>query len=152
VALHQIQRALSVGLPSRKLDWAREVEHALALLEKAIKEHRTAANAPDSVLAEVDETRETLARQADRIRQERAELLQECLALQLAFQSAAHALPVDKELPSPHPTPATPAVESADFSDLKERLEAFSERVEAILESETELVRESITTDLGAGD
>jgi len=151
-ALHQLKVALAVELPENEQDWAYEVEHALSLIEKALKEYRTAANAPDSVLAEVDETRETLARQADGIRQERASLLQECVALQLDLQTAAHALPVDTETPSPLPTPATPAADSVDFHALRLRLEEFRARVEGILQTETELVRESITTDLGAGD
>jgi len=151
-ALHQLKVALSVKIPEREQDWANGVEHALSMIEKALKENRTAANAPDSVLAEVDETRETLARQADGIRQDRASLLQECLALQLDLQSAAHALPVDKETPSPLPTPATPAADSVDFPALRHRLEEFRAGVEGILQTETDLIRESITTDLGAGD
>jgi len=151
-ALYQLKVALAVRLPEREQDWANGVEHALALIEKALKENRTAANAPDSVLSEVDETRETLARQADGIRQERTDLLKECVMLQIDLQTAAHALPVDRELPSPLPTPATPAVDSVDFHELRQRLEEFRARVEGILQTETELVRESITTDLGAGD
>ena len=90
---------MATDVPGRERDWAEGVMDALARLETALRQHRAGAKAPDGPLAEVDETRPTLARQADELRKDHDEFLaqsspcaEECSAQQMPFNLLANTL------------------------------------------------------------
>jgi hypothetical protein len=110
--------------------------------------------APDGALAEVDDTRPSLVRQAHELRRVETELLEQCLALEKDVQWAADAF-----APSGDTFDQTAAAPKGvgtggvpDFGVLRERVERFLDELQKAKEAEAGLVLESVNTDLGAGD
>src|SRR5438093_1423762 len=89
--LDRLGQAVAADVPGREQEWAEAVIDALAHVETALRQHRTAAKAPDGLLSEVDETRPTLARQANELRNDHDALLAQVLALRNEAQRAAEA-------------------------------------------------------------
>ena len=82
LSLKPLQEALAVAVPGHEREWTAAVGEALSRVETALRQHRAAARAPDGLLAEVDETRPSLARQADRLRIDHDAFLKDALALE----------------------------------------------------------------------
>lgn len=91
LSLDPLQQALAADVPGREREWALAVGDALTRVEVSLRQHRAAAKAPDGPLAEVDETRPTLARQADELRSDHDDFLTELLALREEVYRAAEA-------------------------------------------------------------
>jgi len=102
--------------------------------------------APDGPLAEVDETRPTLARQAADLRCDQDELLHEVVALREEAQRAADVFE--------GPVPATRKAGASipDFGTIRQDGQQLLARLQQARAAEAGLVLESVNTDLGAGD
>jgi hypothetical protein len=123
--------ALSAPVPGREGEWKKGACAALEVVEKALRQHMKLARAPEGLFAEVDNTRSTLARQKDLLCRDHRVLLEECRALEGEARQAAG------------------APELAAFRDHAQRFLAHLHRNHG---AETNLILESLNTDLGAGD
>lgn len=128
LALDRLRRALARDIAGREQEWAQTAAEALSGVEAALRQHTAAANRPDGALAEVDNTRPTLARQASALRDEYGALLKQVTMLKQEVQSAA------------------------DLGLFRRHAEEFLTGLEQSKEAEASLVLESLNTDLGAGD
>jgi hypothetical protein len=146
-ALDRSRQALAADVPGHEREWAEKVEAALAGVEQALRQHMAVAATPDGVFAEVDDTRPTLARQADVLCQEHGDLLKQVLALREEVRRTAAAFQ-----PAAGPTAKTAAGGVADFGVLRQQAEKLLAGLEQNKEAETKLVLESVTTDIGVGD
>jgi hypothetical protein len=81
LSLEHLHQALVADVSGRVREWLEELEAALSRAETVLRQHRDATHAPGGALAEVDETRPTLARQADGLRGDQEDLLIQFLAL-----------------------------------------------------------------------
>lgn len=152
--LEGFEQALADGAAGRERDWAEGVCRALATLEGAMWQHTVEADASNGLFAEVDLTRPTLARQVGVLRQEHSDFLQHASALQLQLQRAASAFQSRREtfalsspLPEPQPLSTVP-----DFGALRQSGEQFAAGLRHHRETETDLLLETVTTDIGVGD
>jgi hypothetical protein len=142
-----LSRALEADVPGRELDWAEAAEQALDRLELALKQHRAAANAPDGLLAEVDETRPTLARSAEGLRAEHDQFLAKIAAFHEEVKQAAEAF-----RPGPSSSARTAVASLVDFTALRRRGQEILANVQKHRQAETNLVLDSVNTDIGTGD
>jgi hypothetical protein len=142
-----LDQAVAADVPGRERAWAEAVVDALTHVEKALRQHRSAAKAPDGLLAEVDETRPTLARQANGLRHDHDALLAQVLALRNEAQQAAEAFQ-----PAGSPSATTGAGGVADFGAIRRRAEQFLAGLQEAKAAETKLILESVNTDIGVGD
>jgi len=136
LSLDRLDQILTADSAGREQEWAEAVGGALAGLEATLRRHRAAARRPDGPLAEVDETRPTLARQADELRSDLDDFLQQLLALRQQVRDTAEAYPSG----------------SVDFAGIRQQAEQFLIGLHEKRETETKLVLESVNTDIGTGD
>jgi hypothetical protein len=144
-SLDGLRQALATETSGREREWLEAVGDALARIEVALRQHRVAAQAPDGPLAEVDQTRPTLARQADALRSDHDDFLMQLLALREQVRRAVEAF---------QSGPASPASASrgVDLGAIRQQAEQLLAGLQENREAETKLVQESINTDIGAGD
>lgn len=146
-ALDQLRHALEADVPGHEREWAEMVKDALAHLELALRQHMARAETPDGVFSEVDDTRPTLARQADELCGEHEELLKRVLALRDQVHQAGAAFQ-----PAGGPTAKMDAVGIPDFGALREQALQLLAALRQHQEEENKLVLESVNTDIGVGD
>jgi hypothetical protein len=146
-ALDQLRQALAAHVPGSEWEWADTVGEALAGVDTALRQHRTLAKAPDGLLAEVDETRPTLARQADELRSEHGDLLTQVRALREQVQRAAEAFK-----PAAEALTRTGAGGVPDFGAIRQQADQLLAGLQQNKDAETKLVLESVNTDIGVGD
>lgn len=107
----------------------------LERLRLALMCHIGDAEAPRGLFAQVDATRPALLRQISELRAEHHELLERIAELERDLR------------------PVSPSGEdAADAAAMNARLKQVAERLRHHRQRETDLVQETITTDLGAGD
>jgi hypothetical protein len=140
-------QAVTADVPGRERAWAEGVRDELAHVETALRQHWSAAKAPDGLLAEVDETRPTLARQANELRHDHDALLAQVLALRNEAQQAGEAFQ-----PEGTPSAKTGAGGVADFGAIRRHAEQFLAGLQETKAAETKLILESVNTDIGVGD
>ena len=146
VSLDALRQALVADVPGREREWAEAVGDALGCIERSLRQ-QAAAKVSDGPLAEVDETRPTLARQADAVRSHYDDLLMQLLSLRDEVQRAIVAFTPAAEL-STRPS----AAGVADFGAIRRQAEQVLAGLQQNKETEAKLVLESVTTDIGAGD
>jgi hypothetical protein len=147
LSLDQLRQVLAADVPGREREWAEAVEDALAHVGAALGQHRADAQAPDGLLAEVDETRPTLARQAEELRGQHDDFRAQLRALRQDVRRAAEAFQ-----PGAGPAAAVDAGPVADFGAIRRQVEQLVAGLQAHREAETKLVLESVNTDIGVGD
>jgi len=147
VSAERLRQALATDVPGHEREWAVTVGEALARVETALRQHRTSAKAPDGPLAEVDETRPTLARQADELCSEHSDLLKQFVALHEEVQRAAEAFKPAADARAQTGTAGVP-----DFSAIRQQAEQLLAGLQQNKDAETKLVLESVNTDIGVGD
>lgn len=152
----ELKRALTSDTAGRQSGWASRLDAAFATLEQAVSEHRANLSDEEGRVVDVDtplNPSPTVARRAEALRQELAGLAQEARLLR-------------RKLRDVHPSqgaldPATAAgalgvaPETADVTDFGvfcERCEQLLQRFEQYEAEEAELMQQSVTLDLGAGD
>lgn len=143
-SLDHLHQALAADSAGCEREWAQAVGDALAGLEAALRQHRKAARRPDGPLAEVDQTRPTLARQADELRSDHDEFLRQLIALRELVRQAAQASPADSSRRS--------GGGRVEVSAIREQAEQILAGLQKNWHEETNLVLESVNTDIGAGD
>jgi hypothetical protein len=107
---------------------AAAVRHALAGVERGLRRRIALAGAPDGPCPDIDCTRATLARQADGLHQRRGDLLAQTVAL------------------------GEGVAVGADLGALRRAAEELLVGLQEIETTQTDLVLESVNTDLGVGD
>ena len=154
--LHAIER-LESTLPAVPVGyertWAQKVGGALEAVEQDLREYTAESGASDGPFSEVDLTRPSLVRRVSALRRELAVEVGEARALHTELDHAAEAFTArpGKGEPGDVPEPARQA-SVPDFGSLRQRLEQLLAALRRLRGSEAELVLESVTTDLGAGD
>jgi hypothetical protein len=150
----QLECALAADIAGDERGWCEGVAGALADLAEALYEHEADAASPDGLYAAVDLTRPALARQVAALRREHAHFLEESDLLRRKVREACRAFgnPADRgPLASDIPRPAS-TVGVPDFGDIRQRARELITALNRHLETEIDLLQESITTDIGAGD
>jgi len=147
LSLEQLDQALTTQVAGRETEWAKAVARALEDLETALRQHRAATKAPDGVLAEVDETRPTLARQAQELRSEYDDSLHKVEALHEEVLQAATPFQA-----AGRPGENTFNTGIPDFTAIRRDAEDLLASLEHNKEAEAKLVLESVNTDIGVGD
>jgi hypothetical protein len=155
-AVEDLRQILNRQTPGREAEWVRRMGDALVKVEQAAAQHRARLKDEQGRVVAVDtplNPSPTVDRRADELRQELDDLVQEARRLKGKL-SSLH--PVSAEIDPGTAAGALPvAPETADVADFS----VFCERVERLLqgfehfdEAESDLIQESITLDLGAGD
>jgi hypothetical protein len=146
-SLDALQAALAADVPGREREWAQAVGDTLTRVEAALRQRRWAAEAPDGLLAEVDETRPTLARQADELRSELDEFMKRIAPLR---DETARAVEAFQPLTTTSARPASSGI--VDFGAIRQQGEQLLAGLRENEDEEAKLILESINTDIGAGD
>jgi hypothetical protein len=149
-----LERALTPVVAGQEHAWAEQVEGALMHIRHALLRHAAEAEQPVGLFAEVDLTRPSLARQVGGLLREHDELLHRLRDYSAEVQTAARAFRPPaaiagqtKILPEADHRRAIP-----DFGALRQRGVELLATLRHHRRQETELVLESVTTDIGAGD
>ena len=149
----RLSQALDRVIPGRERRWAESLNEVLACVERALRQHMVTAQDPDGVFAEVDETRPSLARQTCQLRQDHSGLLEQCLALRQEVRRAAGAFSyvVPIFIPTPGSTPRSDE-NIPDLAAIRRHASQLRDALRQNLQAETQLVLESINTDIGVCD
>src|SRR5260221_13710760 len=67
LSLDPFREALTADFPGHEKEWTENVRAALLQVDRALRQRRATSETSDSPLAEVDDTRPTLARQAEEL-------------------------------------------------------------------------------------
>jgi hypothetical protein len=152
--LQQLHAALAEDATGREEVWARAVSRGLLQVRQALERHNAEGETPAGLFGEVDLTRPSLARQVSKLLQQHMDFLTSLQTLQAdvdmavrTFQPAAVVPTLSQPLPEPQGRPAIPA-----FGELRQRGQDLVTELEQHCKQEIDLVQESVTTDLGAGD
>ncbi|MCI0461395.1 MAG: hypothetical protein L0Z62_30975 [Gemmataceae bacterium] len=152
--LERLKEALASEVVGRERAWAENLRSALATMEVALRQHAAEADAQDGLFAQVDLTRPTLVRQVGGLRQEHTELLAQAEAMQRQVQRAADTFAsqaVSAPLASPLPEP-TPPQSVPDFGAIRQDGEQLVAALRQHSEWETDILLESVETDIGVCD
>ncbi len=133
IAMHRLEAALAAAAPGREQAWNARVGQDLRGVQECLARHVASAEAADGLLAEIDLSRPTLARRAERLRREHAELLRQADALQSRIE---------------HHGPD----ECPDFADIRQRAAWLLGALRHHQGQEADLIFETFYTDIGAGD
>ena len=132
-SLERFRTAVAAEFDGREQEWVEALSATLAQAEIVFRKHRAGARAPDGgVLAEVDETSPTVARQADEVRSDHDDLFVQILALRAEAKDALKT-----------------AEFGADFSAIRQHALHLLTGLQQNGEAETTLLQESVNTDVG---
>ncbi len=145
-ALELFQRTLARPCPSSSREWAGHLWYALARLETKLAGHIADGRSPDGIQSLIDPSCATLVRQWDEVVQTFRDLLETLIALKWELYHLAQSTPAASRLLSPFGDPAP------EIAIPRQRLEHLHEALQANLKTETWLLMDSITTDIGVGD
>jgi hypothetical protein len=140
-SLERLRQALSAAMSGHERVWVETLQEILAQMEPALRQHRAGTKADGGALAEVDETRPTLARQADEVRSDHDELLGQVVALNRQVQLATAAF-----------SDGATSGADAGFVAIRQQAEKILDGLQENRATETKLVQESVNTDIGGGD
>ena len=149
-----LEQALGAPVTGREREWASQLAAALGAVGQGWRLHAAEAESHGGAFMGIDLTRPSLVRQVGTLRREHAELLAWATALQREAQCAARAF----TFPAPSRAAEWPAGEPGsprrvpDFGVLRQRGEQLLRTLRRHQEEETDLVLESVTTDIGVGD
>ena len=145
LSLSRLCKALAMDSDGCEREWAERVGQALADVEPALRQHRAVAKPPDGLFGEVDQTRPTLARQADDLRTEHSDLLLQLVTLHERVRQAAEAF-------YPAHAADTGSGRSTDIDVIREQTQQLVASLQENKQAEAKLIMESINTDIGVGD
>jgi hemerythrin-like domain-containing protein len=132
-AMHGLEAVLASPAPGREKQWTRRVRANLDAVSDALARHVASAEEPEGLLAAIDLTRPTLVHRVERLRDEHADLRQRVRALQMQVEHHGA-----DEVPS--------------FSDIRQRAAWLMSALRHHQAVETDLIFESLATDIGVGD
>jgi hypothetical protein len=153
-SLNRLEEVLGVPPPGQERQWASRLAAALGAVGEGWRVHTAESESVEGLFTEVDLTRPSLVRQVRDLRREHSELLARATALQREAQSVAHAFTFPRASQPAERWPAelaTPQV-VPDFGRLRQHAEQLLRALRRHQEQETDLVLESVTTDIGVGD
>jgi hypothetical protein len=152
--LDSLERALQEEAAGQEGAWADDVKACCRGLRDALAKHQVDAEAPRGALSTVDLTRPSLVRQVGDLRREHTEFADQLVTIEAkltgvieAFGASVKSPASADALPRPSPVGVVP-----DFGAIRQDGLRFVSAVRQHLQQETDLVLESVTTDLGAGD
>lgn len=137
-------------------DWPRRLDQCLERIEQSALRHRAKLEDDEGRVVDVDtplNPSPTVARRTEELRRQLDALRHETRTLR---ERARTLHPVEADI-NPATTagalPVAPeAADVADFGVFRERVERLLEDFEHFDEEETDLIQDSVTLDLGAGD
>jgi hypothetical protein len=148
-----LSQALAQNIPGREGDWAGNLCVVLGNVERALRRHAAAAEAPDGLYADVDLTRPTLARRVAELRRQHAGFLDQVRSLRRELEAVRQAWRPYERLTGADTLPDLPAVGAVpDLGALRQRVEDFWVALREHTRAEADLVVETVTTDIGVGD
>jgi uncharacterized membrane protein YccC len=155
-AVKELKRVLAEDAAGREKDWTGRMGQALSALEQSVRQHRAKLEDAEGRVVEVERSLNpspTVARRADQLREELDRLLQDAHALRGKLQSTHPSRArMDPATAAGALSVAPEAGDVADFGVFCERVEHLLDGFEHYDEEEAELIQESVTMDLGAGD
>jgi len=146
-SLEVLRHALASDFPGRERQWAQSVGEALTRIGKTLGQNLELAKAHEGPLAEVDDTRPTLSREADALCMEQDELLGQIVALREEVRLAAEAFQHSTDSARTATLASVP-----NFGAIRQRGDQLLTGLERTRETESHLVLESVNTDIGVGD
>jgi hypothetical protein len=150
-----LKQALAGDAAGAGDNWAGRVGQALDAIEKALRRHRDTLKDDEGRLVDVDTSLNpspTVDRRAEGLRQELDTFLREAQALRGRLDSLHAAAPKDASTLAGALPVAPQAADLADFGAFCVRAERLVEGLGQFDRAEAELIQESVTLDLGAGD
>jgi|SRR5262245_34064209 len=147
LAADHLSQALSAKIGGREREWAESVAATLARMETALRKHRAVANDPEGLFAAVDEIRPALAKQADELRSNHSDFLEQVNVLRDEVESAVAAMQLN---PDPEAKPVGDKV--ADLSVIRQLGENLLADLRQTKAAEMRLVAESVNTDIGGSN
>jgi hypothetical protein len=153
LATDSLRKRVAAEATGHECSWSEGVDQGLAQIENELRQRQQAADCPEGPLAQVDETRPTLARQSQEVCRDYAGLLKRAQSLREQLNWAADAFRRSGEPRSLAAVP--PLVEERtvpDFGALRQEAANLLGDLDRVREMETALVLESVTTDIGVGD
>jgi hypothetical protein len=139
-AAAELKQALALDSTGRERDWAERVDRALAALVAAVQRHHATLQAPSGGVVDVDNGRvpsPAVDRRLSVLYEELEGVLGEAAALRARLQRVL--------------TSAT-AGELPDFTLCRRRAEELLDALDRYEADEADLILDSVTTDIGAGD
>jgi hypothetical protein len=155
-AVNELRNVLNEGNGNADKDWPRRARQILERIEQATRRHSIRLEKSGGRAVDVDTALNpspTVARRSDELRRELDGLLQETRSLR---EQARTLHPAATDIPPSTVAGALPvAPEAADVADVgvfRERVEHLLEGFKHLEKDEADLIQESVTLDLGAGD
>jgi hypothetical protein len=152
-----LERALGGDAPGREQDWIGGVDRALAAVEEAVRRRAAALRTPDGQLVEVDRPRlpsPAVDRRIEQLERELQQVLERAKALRDQVRGAAEGIGLEQP-----PEEAAGALSVAPEAGAVAALGVFRQQARDLVEAlrhlereEADLVLDSITPDIGAGD
>jgi ABC-type transporter Mla subunit MlaD len=141
-SMARLEHVLASKAAGREYQWSASVADALGQVREAM-DRRPA----DPTSTTVDDTRPTLARQADELRQTFSDCLVRAESLHLEIKRVAHQF-----APKARAKVRDQAGGIPDFTDIRQRAADLLSCLQNVREDEANLVLESVNTDIGVGD
>ncbi len=155
-AVGGLKQVLSGNVVAQGPAWTRRVDQALDAVEQAIRQHRDTLSDAEGRVVDVDSSLNPspgVARRADALRQELDSLFRQAAALRGKLKSIHPPAEATDLCTAAGALPVAPEVgDVTDFSVFCERAEQLLEGLGRYDEEEAELIEDSVTMDLGAGD
>jgi hypothetical protein len=146
-SLDRLDKALDINVPGNEWHWANTVENSFAQVESALREHRALARSPNGILSGVDETRPSMARQADTLRNDFDHLVAQILVLRKEVRRAAEAFRPPSDLGG-----KAAGGEIPDFGAIRQQAKTLLAALQQDMGTELCLIMDSVNTDIGGGD
>jgi PAS domain S-box-containing protein len=127
----RLEQALAADSNGREHGWTERVSLVLERVAQMLEQHLAEVAAPDGPFAQADRTKPSVNRHIERLRRQYAEFLEQARALREDVERASA---------------------GQNLSSIRERLRAFVAELEHYRKEEINLVMDSVTTDIGAGD
>ena len=154
-AVEGLKQALAGDAAGQGEAWVRRVDQALETVEQAVRHHRATLSDAEGRVVDVNTSLNPspgVARRADGLRQELDNLLNQAAKLRGKLKTIHPAAATDPSTAA-GALPVAPEVgDATDFSVFCERAEQLLEGLGRYDEEEAELIEDSVTMDLGAGD
>jgi hypothetical protein len=148
--LDRLDQHLATDVAGHERQWAEQVGDLLGGLAQALRLHQQTTEAPGGLFATADMTR--LSRRVSELCQEHQDFLERIASLRDEVRSAARAFQTESG-PSVSPVPTPGKVGAVpDFSAIRREAQEIVDSLRKHTETETGLVLEGVTTDIGAGD